>query len=159
MPITKVEYASTIPAGTNIVALWPVGTALPKQSVLDETAANFGEPFTLAYLNYSHEGVSISQGTKALDVYQAFATAAAGNAPLIVALDPADEAMVDLELKAKYFKSQVKKLSDGTIDLMTPPLLPDSGVLRGVIYVAAGVVILGGAYYVYKRFFKKGRRK
>lgn len=157
-PVIKIEFNTVIAKGTNIVAVWPTTTPLPSQSALNAAAAEFGEPFVLSYLSYGHAGVTIAEDVNSLDVYQAFADATGGNTPLIVALSPDYETIVSIEQKAAYFKGQVKKLSSGAIDLVTPPLLPDSGVVRTLIYVAAGVVILGGAIYVYKRFFSRKRR-
>lgn len=157
-----VTYDQQLVPGMAIVAVWPDYTLLPLQSKLDSVASRFGNPFQLSYWGAQHEGIDLTKDVVALEIYQAFAKAAAGNAPLLISLPADSDTAVGAEVKKKALEDAVqlglRALEDGTI---AGAKLPATGAswLNYVPYILVGAGVLFVGYKAYGFFSKRKRGK
>ncbi len=117
-----------------------------------------GEPFQLTYYPGGHQGVKLSVSKTAYEVQAAFAAAAGGNAPALVAMDPDSESVVELEQAAEELKDSLDK-TIGTIGAVTTfgANLPRYLLIGGVVLGIGALV--GGVVYLAWKHKKRGKKK
>lgn len=153
----KVGLTESIPAGSNVVAVWVPLTLLPEQSVLEAVATSYGEPFTLTYYEGHHQGVTLAATVPSLELYSAFAKAAGGNSPVIMALSPDAEGVIDIEKTADEFKEGISDTFENIAKgASVAANLPKYLLIGGL--VIGGVLLVGGVAYLVITHRKGGKR-
>ena len=156
-----ITYDQQLAPGMAIVAVWPNYTLLPLQSKLDAVAAKYGDPFQLSYWGAQHVGIELTKEVVALEVYQAFAKVAAGNAPVLIAMPADSDTAVGAEVKKKQLEEAaaigLEAMQDGTI---AGAKLPATGAswLNYVPYILLGAGVLFVGYKAFGFFSARKQR-
>jgi hypothetical protein len=134
---------------------------LPLHSKLDSVALRFGNPFQLSYWDVQHEGIELTKDVVALEIYQAFAKAAAGNSPVLISMPAGSDTAVSTEVKKKELEDAVqlglKAIENGTI---AGAQLPATGTtwLNYVPYILLGAGVLFVGYKAFGFFSARKQR-
>lgn len=150
-----IAYGTIVPQGTGVLAVWPTGTTLPGDDVLQGAVAQFGDPFKLTYWSQEHVGVRLSADTAATAIGVALAEKTAGNAPLLLSMPPDTEAAVEIEIGGEIVKENIETALRDFRTLTTGPLSPGGGSaipwLIGGAILGLGLVAVGAVVYLTRK--------
>ena len=145
---------ATLPAGSNVLVVWPSQAVSPSMSVQREIAEQFGTPFEVPYLGIEHLGITIAEEVSAVDVASAYMMRAGGVFPWLIqaphALDETIELVEDGDELTETIGEQFENLRDAAkVAAALPSILLVGGLVVG------GVLVVGGIVYVVSRAKKK----
>lgn len=159
---TPIMAQDFVPAGTNVVAAWPLYTVLPSQDKLREIASELGQPFEVSYLDIyiddaSHQGVTLAQARWGYEISAHFAQYT-GNAPMLVAVDADLGEYIETEKKGEaakeIIKDTIEDLGLGSLEVThTVGNLPQILLVGGLI--VGGILVVGAGIYFWSRRKKK----
>lgn len=152
MSLAIIKPTDTIPAETTVLAVWGTGTILPGEDALQAAVAPFGQPLQFSYLPRDHVAVKVTGETSAVELTVALAAATSGQAPLLLAVPPALNDAVEIEITGGEISEKLGEVgaaiqntakTAGTLGAAIPFLLGAA--------VVGGILVVGGAIWYFSR--------
>lgn len=152
-----VSKTSMLPAGANILGVWPATTVLPAQAALSAAVSVLGTPWTLSGMesdlsdmgyNRTHAGVTLAAATSEFNADKVFQVAAGGNAAQLQAVEGSDvDTVISLVQRGDDVIDAAKGAAGAIVDTATTATKAIKYGLYGLIFVG-GALIVGGLVFV-----------